>query len=56
MLRISLSHPLPPRPRQLTPDELQRVFGGCGTLDNPCLKPEDCCDGYGCDWAKCYKT
>ncbi len=29
MLRISLFHPLPPRARPLTRDELSAVFGGC---------------------------
>ena len=46
MLRISVSHPLPPRPRQLTPDELKRVFGGCiANLNEYCGVPSDCCVG-----------
>jgi len=48
MLRISVSHPLPPRPRRLTPDEVSRVFGGCTNLGGGCTKDDECC-GSGWD-------
>jgi hypothetical protein len=43
MLRISLSHPLPPRIRVLTPRELQSVFGGCLGEGSQCSETKDCC-------------
>ena len=50
MLRISVSHPLPPRPRPLTANELSRVFGGCiANLNEYCGVDSDCCAGLICD-------
>jgi len=56
MLRISLSHPLPVRPRRLAEDELIGVFGGRANLYEACFKDSDCCPrapaqgftNYGC--------
>ena len=56
MLRISLTRPLPARPRAVTLDELNRVFGGCANLWAACVKDSDCCPrapdkgfaNYGC--------
>lgn len=56
MTRISLSHPLPSRPRPLALDELDRVFGGCARAHEACFKDSDCCpsapdagmQNYGC--------
>ena len=35
---------LPPRARQLNPDELEGVFGGCKKRGKKCSKKKDCCD------------
>jgi hypothetical protein len=56
MLRISLSGALPHRPRPLTTDELNQVFGGCAAKNQWCAQDKDCCAGtpekgmqyYGC--------
>ena len=47
--RIGLTH-LPPRSRQLKPEELQNVFGGCVGLHYAgCQLDSDCCPGGYCD-------
>jgi len=48
-------HPLPPRPRPLTRDELQRVFGGCNTSGQSCQSSKDCCAYHYCETGKCAK-
>ena len=56
MLRISVSHPLPRRPRALAVDELSRVFGGCLKYYVSCVKDADCCENtarYGCVGGVC---
>jgi len=45
MPRVSVSRPLPPRPRALGDLELSRVFGGCLHLGEFCMSDKDCCDG-----------
>ena len=40
--RIGLTN-LPPRPRQLKPEELQNLFGGCYSYGNVCMNDSDCC-------------
>jgi len=52
MLRISISHPLPPRPHRPSRDELRRVFGGCNE-SGACTSQKDCCTGYGCQNGQC---
>lgn len=57
MLRISVTRPLPPRPRRMIHEELQRVFGGyVATCDGNCATYCDCCDGYACTNQKCVFT
>ena len=34
---------LPPRARQLNPDELEGVFGGCVSAGSACFADADCC-------------
>jgi len=53
MLRISLAHALPPRARQLTNEEMQHVFGGCGRTDVACGSSKDCCDYFYCETGHC---
>jgi len=53
MLRISLSHPLPPRPRPLTADQVKKVFGGCNSEGGACSSSKDCCQYYHCESGKC---
>jgi hypothetical protein len=36
---------LPPRARKLHPDELSKVFGGCGADGQRCGFSQDCCSG-----------
>ena len=43
MLRISVSHALPLRPRPLDAREMQSVFGGCNGVGGSCTKTEQCC-------------
>ena len=43
MLRISLSHSLPPRPRAATWEQLHNVFGGCTNAYGVCWQSGDCC-------------
>jgi hypothetical protein len=45
--RIALTS-LPPRPRQLNPNELQNVFGGCYGLVSVCINDSDCCAPLKC--------
>ena len=40
--RIDLTN-LPPRPRQLKPEELPNVFGGCNGRGIFCSSNSDCC-------------
>jgi hypothetical protein len=52
--RIDLTN-LPLRPRQLKPEELQNVFGGCGGYLAQCYNDSDCCllsygSAGGCRW------
>ena len=35
---------LPPRTRQLTPDEMRNTFGGCAGKGYVCAGDSDCCD------------
>lgn len=46
-LAIEISKDLPPRARQLHPDELEAVFGGCNESgwDSWCAGNSDCCSG-----------
>lgn len=40
---------LPLRPKRLSPDELEGVFGGCIKRGSRgCKKNKDCCDGLRC--------
>ena len=41
--RIEVTRNLPARPRQLKPEELQQVFGGCYSTGNVCGVDSDCC-------------
>ena len=40
---------LPPRPRQLKPEDLRNVFGGCNGYLWPCVNNSDCCSGMTCN-------
>ena len=44
-LVIKIMEDLPPRARQLNPDELSAVFGGCIANGYPCILESDCCSG-----------
>ena len=48
--RIDLTN-LPLRPRQLKPEELQNVFGGCYGIYTPCMNDSDCCASNKCYYA-----
>jgi hypothetical protein len=37
---------LPLRPRNLAPDDVQTIFGGCAQFGEPCKKDEDCCGSF----------
>lgn len=53
MLRISMTHPLPARPRPLTADQMKDVYGGCNTTGGACGSSKDCCQYYYCETGKC---
>lgn len=53
MLRISLSNPLPLRPRGLAAEDLAKVFGGCNESGGSCEKDSDCCQPQGNYTAGC---
>ena len=54
-LVIKISRDLPPRARQLHPEELKAVFGGCADDGKFCLSDSDCCNDI-CivDWERHY--
>ena len=39
---------LPSRAEELSPSEIQNVFGGCSGAAQVCDKNHDCCDGFVC--------
>ncbi len=49
-LRIELKE-LPVRAVKLDPDDVSKVFGGCGVHNSPCVPDkDDCCDNWSCKY------
>lgn len=48
---------LPPRAEELSPSEIQNVFGGCGNEGASCSTGKECCETLGCNaFLECYKS
>lgn len=45
---ISLTHDLPARPRELSPDSLSTIFGGACPQSTCSISSQDCCYGHRC--------
>ena len=59
--RIVTTNNLPPRARVLAPEDVSKIFGGCGGYLAQCYNDSDCCllafgSGGGCHWDRDFGT